>query len=127
MEKRWVGGALLLVVLLALGLWISSSMENFHRPVTYELEQAAQAALRGDMAAGQAWLHRAENRWLQHRWLTTAAADHSPMEEIDSIFAQLKSYGAADDRASFAAWCSRAASLVKALGESNHLSWQNLL
>ncbi len=127
MEKRWIGGALVLVVLLALGLWISSSMESLHRPVAYELEQAAQAALRGDMTDGKIWMHKAENRWLQRRWLTAAVADHSPMEEIDSIFAQLKSYEAAHDREAFAAWCSRAASLVKAMGEANALTWQNLL
>jgi hypothetical protein len=127
MEKRWIGGVLVLALLLILGLWISDGMERFHAPVAYELEQAAQAALQGGMTDGETWMHQAENRWLQGRWLTAAVADHSPMEEIDSIFAQLKSYGAADDRAAFAAWCSRAASLIKALGESNHLTWQNLL
>lgn len=127
MEKRWIGGALVLVVLLALGLWIGSSMETLHRPVIHDLEQAAQAALTGDMAGAQIYMNRAGSVWSQNRWLTAAVVDHSPMEEIDSIFSQLESYGAAGDRVSFAAWCCRAASLVSAMGEVNSLTWQNLL
>ncbi len=127
MEKRWIGGAVVLVVLLALGLWIGSGMENLHRPVICDLEEAAQVALTGDMAGAQTYMNRAERFWSQNRWLTAAVVDHSPMEEIDSIFSQLESYGAAGDHVAFAAWCGRAASLVSAMGEVNSLTWQNLL
>ena len=127
MEKRWICGLLVLVVLLALGLWIGCSMEALHSPVTEHLNQAARFALQGDMVSAQNKMSRAEKMWHQYRWLTAAVTDHSPMEEIDSIFSQLESYGAADDRVAFASWCSRAGSLVEAIGQAHKLNWQNLL
>lgn len=127
MEKRWICGVLVLMVLLGVGLWVGYSMEQCHDPIAYDLEQAAQAALEGDLSRARETMHRAGQRWKRCYSLTAAATDHAPMEEIDSLFSQLESYAQAEDRVAFAAWCSRAASLVKALGETNRFCWKNIL
>ena len=127
MGRRFWGGVAVLAVLLALGLWVAKSMETTHKAVARHLEQAAREALAGDTKQGQQVLQKAQKLWRQRRFLTAAVADHGPMEEIDSILAQLESLAEAGDRASFAAWCSRAARLVEAIGEAHKLTWQNLL
>lgn len=127
MGKRFWSGVGVLVLLLGLGIWVAKSMESTHEAVASHLEQAAREVLSGDTEKGAQALETARQLWQQRRPLTAAVADHAPMEEIDSIFSQLDSYAAAGDRVSFAAWCSRAARLVEAIGEAHKLTWQNLL
>lgn len=127
MWKRFWGGVGVLALLLGLGIWVAKSMETTHETVARHLEQAATEALSGDTKQGQYALQKAQELWLQRRDLTAAVADHGPMEEVDSILSQLESFAAAGDRVSFAAWCSRAARLVEAIGEAHKLTWQNLL
>lgn len=127
MGRRFWGGVAVLAVLLALGLWVAKSMETTHETVARHLEQAAREALTGDTKQGQQVLQKAQELWRQRRFLTAAVADHGPMEEIDGILAQLESLAEAGDGVSFAAWCSRAARLVEAIGEAQKLTWQNLL
>ena len=54
-------------------------------------------------------------------------ADHGPLEEIDSLFAQVQIYADTGKTADFAAYCTRLAKLVTAVGEAHGLTWQNLL
>lgn len=127
MERRFWCGLVLLVVFLILGIVVAGGMEKTHRPITACLEQAAEAALGGDLQQGKTLVQTAKNTWYQRRSLIAAVADHSPMEEIDSLFAQLDSYAKTGNAAEFAAWCSRAARLVEAVGQAHSLTWQNLL
>ena len=127
MERRFWYGLGILVVLLALGLWTAWGMERMYRPVTESLEQAAQTAMAGDMDGGTALVRQAYAAWVQHRDLTAAVADHTPMEEIDSLFAQIQVYAVSGKNQDFAAYCSRLARLVEAVGEAHGLTWQNLL
>lgn len=127
MGKRFWGGVAILAVLFTLGLWVAKSMETTHETIAHHLEQAAREALAGDTKQGQHTLQKAQELWRQRLFLTAAVADHGPMEEIDSILSQLESFAAAGDGISFAAWCSRAARLVEAIGEAHKLTWQNLL
>ena len=127
MERRFWYGLGILLLFLALGLWAAWGMENMHRPVTSYLEQAAQTALDGNLEKGIALEARAERIWQQRRGLTAAMADHAPMEEIDSLFAQVQNYARSGNAADFAAYCGRIARLVEAIGEAHGLNWQNLL
>lgn len=127
MERRFWYGVGVLAVLLVLGFWVAWSMKNTHEPIAACLEQAAQAAAAGDMAQGAAFVEKAKAIWQKRRELTAAVADHNPMEEIDSLFAQLESYASAGYGVEFAAWCRRTAQLVAAVGEAQRLTWQNLL
>ena len=127
MERRFWYGLGILAVFLALGLWAAWGMEKIHRPVTDLLEQAAQAALSGDLTKGAVLAEQAESIWQQHRGLTAAMADHGPMEDIDSLFSQLRIYAEFGSTVEFSAYCSRIAKLVEAVSEAHGLTWQNLL
>lgn len=127
MERRFWYGLGVLLVLLGLGLWTARGIENRQQPISKALEQAARAALEGDMERGAALVSRAKEAWEQTRGLTATAADHGPMEEIESLFAQIQIYAQAGQQADFSAYCTRLAQLVAAVGEAHKLSWQNLL
>lgn len=127
MERRFWYGLGVLAVLLVLGLWTAHGMQRLNQPVTDALEQAAQAAVDGDIAKGVALAEQAQALWQQHRGRTTAVADHGPLEEIDSLFAQVQIYADTGKTADFAAYCARLAKLVAAVGEAHGMNWQNLL
>lgn len=127
MERRFWFGLGILVLFLALGLWTAWGMEHMHRPVTQQLEQAARTALEGDAETAAQQARVARDIWQQGRGLTAAVADHEPMEEIDGLFAQAEVYAHAGENTEFAAYCTRIARLVEAVGEAHRLNWQNLL
>ena len=127
MERRFWYGLGILIFFLVLGLLTAWGMGAMHEPVTGQLEQAAQVALAGDMEQGALLAKKAQAGWEKHRDLTAAAADHGPMEEIDSLFSQVEVYARAEKTVEFAAYCTRLARLVEAVGEAHSLNWQNLL
>lgn len=127
MERRFWYGLGILIFFLVLGLLTAWGMEAMHEPVTGQLERAAQVALSGDMEQGALLAQKAQAGWEKHRDLTAAAADHGPMEEIDSLFSQVEVYARAEKTVEFAAYCTRLARLVEAVGEAHSLNWQNLL
>lgn len=127
MERRFWYGLGVLGVLLALGLWTAWGMQSMHKPVTDTLEQAAQAVTEGDIEQAELLARQAQKAWQEHRDLAMAVADHGSLEEIDSLFAQIMVYGQTGKTADFAAYCTRLAQLVAAVGEAHGLNWQNLL
>ncbi len=127
MGRRFWLGVALLAVLLVLGLLTTWYMAGANEPVALQLEQAAQAALEGDLQEGVALTRAARDQWERHRSIAAVAADHEPMEEIDSLFAQVEAYGRAGAVPEFAAYCARLSKLVEAVGEAHGLTWWNLL
>lgn len=127
MERRFWYGVVLLVLFLALGQLTAWAMQRAQQPVQHTLEQAAASALQGDMDRGVALAQTAKQAWERHRPLTATVADHEPMEEIDSLFAQVEIYAQTEQNTEFAAYCTRLARLVEAIGQTHKLTWQNLL
>ena len=127
MERRFWYGVVLLVLFLALGLLTGWAMQRAQQPVKDTLEQAAYAALAGNMEQGAALAGKAKADWERCRDWTAAVADHAPMEEIDSLFAQMEIYAKTEQKIEFAAYCARLARLVEAIGQAHELTWQNLL
>lgn len=126
MGKFWLGVGILLLFLV-LGFWVMASMDATQQQIAQTLETAAQQALSGDVRQGYGLAQEAQHRW-QRRWHATAAvADHEPMDEIDSLFAQMEIYAQGGDTLEFAACCHRVAQLVRAVGEAHRLNWWNLL
>lgn len=126
MGRFWLGIGLL-VLFLVLGLWVSSSMGNVHQAIAQTLDEAAAQTLEGNLEEGLALAQQAYADWDAHWHGTASVADHAPMDEVDSLFGQLMIYGQADQPADFAAYCSRLAKLVSAVGEAHGLTWWNLL
>ena len=103
MKRSWIGFALLLV-LLAGGIAATWGMAKCHEPIARDLENAAKTALQGDMARGESLMLQARDAWGRSRHLGACFADHTPMEEIDALFAQVEVYAAVrEETASFTA------------------------
>ena len=126
MKRCWFGFALLLI-LLAGGLLATRGMEKIHGALSQTLETAAEAALREDWHGAQAAFEKARAEWEKWWHFSAALADHEPMEEINSLFAQLEVYAESRDAQNFAAVCALLAENLEALGEAHSLTWWNLL
>ena len=89
MKRSWIG-FILLLVLLAGGIAATWGMAKCHEPIARDLENAAKTALQGDMAQGEALMLQAREAWGRSRHLGACFADHTPMEEIDALFAEVE-------------------------------------
>ena len=127
MEKRFYFGMGILLFFLILGLFVSWGMQEAVRPVTQQLQQAAEAAHSCETARAARLAQQARDLW-DDRWGGMAlAADHEPMDEIDSLFAQLETYGKTGDLTPMAALCARLIQLIEANSDAQVLHWWNLL
>ena len=126
MGRFLIGVGLLLALLLSC-LGVSLFAQNVHETVCDDLESAAQLALSGNGESSLALVQQARAHW-QDRWHQTAAfSEHEPMDEIDSLFAQLESYGKSGDLIPMAALCARLTQLIEAISDAQILHWWNLL
>lgn len=126
MKRLWVGAGLLLF-LLVIGVFTAVSMREVHRPVSELLDQASQAALAENWAEAESLSAKAQAQWQKHWRATASVADHEPMEEIDSLFAELKIYLQSREDVHFAACCQNLSTLTMAVGEAHTINWWNLM
>lgn len=126
MKHFWFGAGLL-GILLVLSLWVGDTMDRVHMPIADALEQAAHQALTDEPASGFATGRQAYAQWQRFRKGTASVADHTPMEEIDSLFCRMEVCIRAGETHAFAVCCTQLSALVRAAGESHTLSWWNLL
>lgn len=126
MKRSWIGFALL-VILLAAALVSSWAMEEFHEAAANKLEQAGQYALAGNWAGAAFLTADVQRDWDRWELLRCALADHSPMEEIETLFSALEVYGTAREKVAFAALCREAAQKMEAMGQAHGLQLHNLL
>ena len=125
--KRFCIGLILLAVLLTGGWLIQRRMDAILRPIASALQAAAEAALRQDWATALPLYEQAHARWAKHHRFTAAFADHTPMDEVDGLFAELQVFAAQREMPHFAALCLHLQQLANAMAESHSLSWWNLL
>lgn len=125
MKRSWIGAGLLLV-LLAAGLLVTWAMAEIHDPIARDLITAGEYALSGDWAQAEALSQKAAENWEKHALFRACFADHTPMEEIDACFAELKVYGRMKEETAFAAACGEIAGKAKAMGDAHGLIWENL-
>lgn len=126
MGRFWLG-ILLLITFLILGLWTAGTMESVHQAISDDLMQATDLALAGALEEGVVFAENARSEWESHWYATACVADHEPMDEIDSLFAQLDAYANAGAVTEFAAYCARLSGLVTAMGEAHGFTWWNFL
>lgn len=126
MKRFWVGVGLL-AVLMGIGVITAVSMRYVHAPVAELLSRASRAALTEDWEKAEALSKEAMEQWQQHWHATAALADHEPMEEIDSLFAELEVYLETKEDVHFAACCRNLSTLAKAVGEAHTINWWNLM
>ena len=126
MKRLWLGVALL-AGLLAVSIAVQAVTSRLHHPIAKDLEQAADAALAEDWAEAQRLYHRAQNAWQRCHSATASVADHSPMDELDMLFAELKVFSSEREAVHFAATCRSAAQMAQAMAQAHSLSWWNFL
>jgi len=126
MKRMWFGAALL-AALLGLGIGISIFMKQAHGPGSEYLKQAAVLAQEENWPEARKQYAYAREKW-EKKWRVTASiADHEPMDQVDGLFAQLAVYAQQEDVPSFSSGCAHLAALLESFGNSNMLSWWNLL
>ena len=127
MEKRFYLGIGLLALFLALGILSSVAIDKVSEPVSQDLELASREALSGDLEGSIQTARQAKEDW-EASWQKVAmVADHGPMDEIDSLFAQMEVYADARDRLHFGSYCARLSELIEAVADAQRFTWWNLL
>ena len=126
MARGWFGAAVL-VVFLILGFVTAEAMDKAHRPACDLLSQAADMTLDGDFDGAIPLAMEAKSRW-ERAWNGTAVvADHSPMDDVDALFAEMVTYAESGEQPHFAACCRELAQRVEAVSEAHRFSWWNVL
>lgn len=126
MVRGWLGVGIL-VVFLVLGIVVMVCMNNAHLPTGEMLKQAAEKTLAGEFDSAVALGMEAKSRW-ERQWNGTATvADHSPMDDVDALFAEMEVYAAAKEEPHFAACCKELSRRIQAMADAHRFSWRNVL
>lgn len=126
MKKFWLG-VILLVFLLTAGLVNAWGMNKSHREIAALLTEAADMALSGEITQGAEKADKAKALWEGYRNAVATVADHGPLENVECLLAQVKTYAFAENTMEFAACCRAASRQIEAVGDAQTLNWQNLL
>ena len=121
MKRCWLGGAVLIVLLIA-GLLTGRWMGQFHGELSEQLRLAA-ALTESSRESAQQQADQAFAKWNSRRKFAAVLADHDPMEQIEEYFALLTPEAETED---FRETCLRLAQQLEALGHSQLLTWENL-
>ena len=126
MARGWLGAGIL-VLFLVLGVVTGVLMNNTHSPTEKLLEQAAEKTLSGEFENAVPLAMAAKSRWERQRKGTATVADHSPMDDVDSLFAEMEIYARTEEEPHFAACCAELARRVRAVTDAHAFSWWNVL
>lgn len=127
MEKRFYLGLAILVLLLALGIGTTAIMQTIHEPVADALYQAADLALEDNLNGALLLSQKAYARWQKYHSLTASFADHSPMDDTDTLFQEMLVYGKTGEIPHYVACCRQLAVLAQAMYDAHVFSLKNLL
>ncbi len=125
--KRFWQGIVILAILLIAGILIAASMDTVHTRISDTLRQAADTAMAGDLDKAVSMAADARAQWDRYWRFTAAFADHTPMDELDGLFAEMGVFAEAGDIPHFAVTCAHLAKAAQAMADSHSLSWWNLL
>ena len=127
MEKRFYLGLLILLMLLGLGIGTAAGMKAIHAPVEDLLTQAANLALADNLEEALPLARKAYKSWQKSHSFTASLADHSPMDDTDTLFQEMLVYGQAAEIPHFAACCRQLTVMVEAMYDAHAFSLKNLL
>ena len=127
MEKRFYLGVLILALLLTICIGVAIVMTVIHQSVENDLMEAAQLALQNNLGEALPIAQRAYNRWEKYHSVTASFADHSPMDDTDTLFQEMLVYGQTGELPHFAACCRELAIMTAAMYDAHVFSLKNLL
>lgn len=120
-------GFLLLILLLLTGLLSSWYIGRQQTALSHTLQDSAWLALSGQWENARKEAEEAAQTWQQHWGLRAALGEHTPLEEIDELFAQLKIYSAAGEKTDFAQTCAALSQRMETIANAHSLHWWNIL
>lgn len=126
MKRSWIGFGILMGVLL-LSLAAGCLMGRVHQPIAQNLRQAADFGEEEDWEKALPLFGEARCRWEKNRHWVACVADHTPMEDIDDLFAQLQRYAAWEDAEEFTAGCAALSQKITAMADAHMLSLWGML
>ena len=127
MEKRFYLGLVILLVLLGLGIGASAGIKAIHAPVENLLSRAADLAMEENLKEALPLAHKAYARWIKYHSITASLADHSPMDDTNTLFQEMLVYGQMEEIPHFAACCRELVVMVEAMYDAHAFSAKNLL
>lgn len=127
MQTRIYFGLGLLFLFLVGGLYAAGATERICTPISEQLEQACDYAFAGQIDTAGDLTRQANTQWEKHWHQLAIVADHSPMDEIDGLFAQANMYARMGSATDLSATCARISKLVDAIAEAHSLTWWNLI
>lgn len=125
--KRVIFGAVLLLGLFAAGLWAQNRMAAIHGYEADLLAQAGREGAKEQWDTAQTLFYRARRRWKDNYRFTAALADHTPMEDVEALYAQLEVFADKQEAPQFAALCAEASARLEAMADAHLLAWWNVL
>ena len=127
MERRFIVGLVLLILVLAFAVGAAVGMKAIHAPGEAALTQAAQLAMAGNMEQAIPLAQQAYMRWQKYQDITAAFADHNPMDDTERLFREMLVYAQTDEVPHFAACCTQLSAMLKATYEAHGFSLKNIL
>lgn len=122
MKRFWLGLGIL-SLLIVLGIVTTVGMNRICRPISKQLNSAAQAAQMGNWEEALPMAHQAQNRWNRFRRISASVTNHEPMEEADAMFQTLFVFSQQKDAVHFSECCVHLGSLMDAIGEAQSVYW----
>lgn len=127
MERRFLLGLTILILVLAFAIGTAVGMKAIHAPSEAALTQAARLAMADDMEQASRLARNAYDRWQKYRNVTAAFADHNPMDDTERLFREMLVYAEAEEIPHFAACCTQLSAMLKATYETHGFSLKNIL
>ena len=127
MERRFMLGLVILILVLGFAIATSAGMKAIHKPSETALNRAAELALNDDMEQAIPLAREAYDRWQKYRGITAAFADHNPMDDTERLFREMLVYAQTDEVPHFAACCTQLSAMLKAMYETHSFSLKNIL
>ena len=120
-------GVGILILFLLLGILAGNGLDLVCREMSASLSQAAQYAEQGDLNNATELVSRIYGQWQKRKNTMALLVDHSPMDEIEGLFAKVQLYCRMGEAAEIGAQCARIASLIDALADAHRLTWWNVV
>lgn len=124
---RELAGPVILVMLLLAGMLSAWYLNRQHTAMAEAMEDSSWMALSGQWENAGELAMSVRQDWEKDWRLRAVMTDHSPMEEIDTLFRELTVYEAAGERTEFARSCAVLAEKLKSIASSGGFSWWNVL
>ena len=119
-------GVAILLALLVLGIFSGIWVNQASQQVVSCLAQAEESVRNGNPSEALVFSQQAQILWDSIWNRVAVVADHTSMDEIDGLFAQMAYYAQADVSL-FGAGCARVRELVSAVSDGHQFTWWNLL